>query len=137
MAPLPLYRIMISNPWRVVSLDLFGPLTIRDAVKKRTTAKVWGVLFNCASTRSVHLDTTESYSCDSILQTIQRFTSLRGKPEKFISDQGSQLTAAAGGISEPDQVIGHVQDEKNWSVVKQWTRKQRTEWDLFQEKHLT
>ena len=32
MAPLPTFRMMVSNPWRVVSLDLFGPLVVRDSV---------------------------------------------------------------------------------------------------------
>ena len=97
MAPLPTYRMMISNPWRVVALDLFGPVTIRDSVRKRVSGKCWGVIFTCASTRAVHLDATQDYSCDAILQCLQRFTSIRGKTAKFISDQGSQLTATASG----------------------------------------
>merc|ERR1719319_1811030 len=100
MAPLPTYRMMVSNPWRVVSLDLFGPLVIKDTVKRRVSGKGWGILFNCASTRAVHMDLTQDYSCDSILQAVQRFTSLRGNPQKFISDQGTQLKAAASGLSE-------------------------------------
>ena len=113
MAPLPTYRMMVSHPWTVVSLDLFGPITVRDSIKKRVTGKCWAIIFTCASTRAVHLDCTEDYSCDSVLQSIQRFTSIRGKVSKFISDQGKQLTAAKGGLSKKEkddleEAVGHV-----------------------------
>ena len=139
MAPLPTYRTMISNPWRTVSLDLFGPITIRDSVKKRVTSKCWGVIYNCAVTRAIHLDVTEDYSCDSLLQSSKRFTSLRGVVSKFISDQGSQLTASASGLTKKEfedesEAISHVQKDKNWSKVKQWVGKQKAEWEFVPAK---
>lgn len=79
----------------MTSMDLFGPIEIKDTVKQRTRKKVWGVIFDCAATRAVHLDLTEDYSTDSILQTIRRFVALRGCPSEIQSDQGSQLIAAA------------------------------------------
>ena len=52
MAPLPQSRTKIAPPFYVISMDLFGPIVIRDIVKRRTHKKVWGVIFNCTVTRA-------------------------------------------------------------------------------------
>ena len=95
MAPLPLDRLKPSPAWHVTSMDLFGPILIKDSVKQRTKKKVWGVIFNCLAVRAVHLDVTEDYGTDSILQVIRKFMCIRRKPSEILSDQGSQLIAAA------------------------------------------
>ena len=69
-------------------------------MKKRTEMKVWGVIFSCAATRAIHLDITDTYSTDSILQTIRKFVSIRSCPSEFISDQGSQLRAASKDLTK-------------------------------------
>ena len=61
MAPLPESRLAISPPFHTTSIDLFGPFTVRNMVKKRTTMKVWGFIATCAATRAVHVDITDSY----------------------------------------------------------------------------
>ena len=86
MSPLPKNRLAISPTFHVISLDLFGPIEIKDTVKRRVRKKVWGVIFNCAVTRAIHLDLTEDYSTDSILQTLRKFVALRGCPAEIISD---------------------------------------------------
>ena len=120
MAPLPDFRLAPSPVFDVTSMDLTGPHIIRDAVKKRTTMKVWGVIFTCASTGAVYLDVTESYSTDSILQTIEKFVSNRGFPSEMISDQGSQLRSAASDITK----------DWNWSVVSGWASVNRMKWTI-------
>ena len=101
MAPLPDFLLKPAPVWYVTSLDLFGPITIKDAVKKRTQAKAWGFIFTCAATRAVHLDLTDSYGTDSILTTLRKFILLRGRcPGEIISDQGSQLMAGSKEIAE-------------------------------------
>ena len=100
MAQLKEWRVLPSPVFYVTCIDLFGPLFIRDNVKKKLTranptyGKVWGVVFVCASTGCLHLDITEDYSTNSFLETLKRFTSEHGVPGTFITDRGSQLTAA-------------------------------------------
>ena len=107
MSALPDHRLAIAPVFHTTSIDLFGPLTIKDMVKKRTTMKVWGFIANCTVTRSIHLDLTESYSTDAILQTLRKLKLLRGCPTEIISDQGSQMRAAAKDLT----------NDWNWSVV--------------------
>ena len=98
MAPLPKSRMALSPTFHTILLDLFGPIIIRDTVKKRCHKKVWSVIFNCTVTRALYLDITEDYGTYAILQTIRRFVSIRGCPAEIQPDQGSQLVAAAKDI---------------------------------------
>ena len=95
MAPLPKSRQVMSPTFHDISLDLIGPWEIRDTVKKRSRKKVWGLVITCLATRAVHVDVTEDYSMDTVLQTLRRFIALRGSPRYIFSDKGSQLKAAA------------------------------------------
>ena len=95
MAPLPNSRLTMSPTFQDISLDLFGPMEIRDTVKRRTKKKVWGLVITCLATRAVHNDVTEDYSMDSVLQALRRFIAMRACPRTIFSDKGSQLMAAS------------------------------------------
>ena len=81
-------------------------------------------LFNCVTTRALHTALTADYGTDAILQTIRRFTAIRGCPSEFRSDQGSQLMSAAKEIQEL------VTDWK-WAEVSDWCTDQRIKWTVF------
>ena len=102
MAPLHENRIPPSPVFDVTAVDLFGPLKIRDSVKKRVSKDCWGVLFCCMTTSAIHLEVSEDYSTDSFLLCLRRFINNRGSPRKFVSDPGSQLMAAAAEAREWD-----------------------------------
>ena len=121
MCPLPDDRLAIAPVFNKVSMDLFGPKIIRDTVKKRTTMKVWGVIFTCKATRAVYLDITDSYSTDSILQVLDKFISQRGCPSEITSDQGSQLVAASQDIAE-------LTKNWNWNKVSDWASDNKIHW---------
>ena len=123
MAPIPRCRLVLSPPFYITSMDLFGPKWIKDSVKQRTKKKVWGVIYNCAATRAIHLDLTEDYGTDAILQSIQRFTDIRGCPGEIISDQGSQLIAAAKDIAELTRGW-------NWKTASDWATNNRIKWTV-------
>lgn len=94
MGQLPEERRMPSPPWYNTAIDLFGPMKIRDQIKKQTTGKCYGVLFNCMSTRAVHIDLASDYSTEAFLLVLRRFTSLTGYPAKLYSDNVPQLASA-------------------------------------------
>ena len=120
MSALPEHRLAIAPVFNTTSIDLFGPLTIKDMVKKRTTMKVWGFVASCTATRCLHIDITESYSTDAILQTLRKFKLLRRSPTEIISDQGSQLKAAAKDLTK----------DWDWSVVSDWVGKKGMKWTI-------
>ena len=117
MAPLPESRVPPAPVFDSTAVDLFGPLEIRDTVKKRTTKKCWGVIFCCTVTSAIHLEVAEDYSCDSFLLCLRRFCNLRGTPKRFQSDPGSQLMAAATVMAKWD-----------FGKIHEWLSKKRSEW---------
>ena len=123
MAPIPRNRLLPSPPFYIISLDLTGPVLIKDTVKQRSKKKVWIVVYNCAATRALHLDLTEDYGTDSILQSIRRFTAIRGCPAEIQSDQGSQLIAAAKDIAE-------LVSDWNWETVSEWATNKKIKWTV-------
>lgn len=120
MAPLPESRIPPAPAFFSTAVDLFGPISIRDTVKRRTTRKCWGVLFCCTATSAVHLEVSEDYSCDSFLLCLRRFFNLRGTPSRIQSDPGSQLMAAAIELGKWD-----------FSRIQEWTEGRKTEWHFI------
>ena len=94
MGQLPEERLIPSSAWNSTAIDLFGPFKIRDEVKKRTFGKAYGVIFNCLSSRAVHIDIAPDYSTETFLMVFRRFVSLRGYPTQLYSDNGPQLVSA-------------------------------------------
>ena len=100
MGQLPLARLKPSPPWNYVGVDLFGPFTTRGEVNKRARGKAYGVIFNCFTTRAVHIDLAVDYSASGFLQVLRRFVSLRGYPSEMYSDGGSQLVGASNELKQ-------------------------------------
>ena len=123
MAPLPTTRTKIAPTFHTTSMDLCGPFLIRDTVKQRSRKRVWIVIFDCTVTRAVYIDLTEDYGTDSILQTLHRFTSIRGCPGEIQYDQGSQLIAAAEDIA---QLVSNW----DWEPIHQWASTNKIKWTL-------
>ena len=64
---------------------------------------------------------TEDYSTTAILETLRRFTAIRGCPGHIFSDQGSQLIAAASDIAE-------LVKEWDWTPIHDWAVSRKIEW---------
>lgn len=88
-------RLKPAPPFYHTAVDLFGPFTIKDTVKRRTHSKAYGVIFNCLATRAVYLDLAEGYNTEDFLSTFQRFIAIRGAPKFIYSDKGTQLVSAS------------------------------------------
>ena len=95
MGTLPIERMKPSPPFFYTGTDLFGPIWIKDTVKKRTKMKCFGVIFTCFTTRALYLDIACGYDTDSFLLGLCRFITLRGYPYQIRSDPGSQLVSAS------------------------------------------
>ncbi|KAK3881885.1 hypothetical protein Pcinc_013710 [Petrolisthes cinctipes] len=123
MGQLPDKRLKPSPAFYNTALDLFGPILIRDTVKRRSRAKVYGVIFTCFTCRAVYLDLTEGYDTDSFLSTFRRFVSIRGYPQTIHSDMGTQLTAAS-------KEIRNMMGKWNTSQISTLSLNQGTTWSF-------
>ena len=79
-------------------VDYFGPYQVKGEVQKRVTGKCYGVLFVCLSSRAVYADIANDYSTDGFLHVLRRFSSVRGWPKKYFSEQGTQLVGASNEL---------------------------------------
>ena len=103
MGYLPDFRSKVLPSFAVTCMDLFGPYEIRDDCVKRgprVVKKVYGVIFTCPSTRTIHLDIAIDYSTEAVLHTIRRLMAIRGDVKQIISDPGTQLVGASKELSE-------------------------------------
>lgn len=92
MADLPADRV--SGPraaFSHVGLDFFGPYAVK---RGRGTAKRYGCIFTCLTTRAIHIEIAESLSTDSFINALQRFICRRGCPLRIRSDNGTNFVGA-------------------------------------------
>ncbi|KAK3735155.1 hypothetical protein QZH41_020254, partial [Actinostola sp. cb2023] len=89
MASLPQNRTTpCKPPFTYVGVDCFGPFTVR---RGRTTAKRYGVLFTCLTTRAIHIEVAYSMDTESFINSLRRFVSRRGQPDEIRSDNGGNF----------------------------------------------
>ena len=84
-------------PFTFTGVDLFGPLTVKWG---RGTAKRWGCLFTCLTTRAVHLEVTPSLETDDFIMVLRQFISRRGPPKEIWSDRGTNFVGANRELKE-------------------------------------
>ena len=81
-----------SPPFFYMLCDYFGPLTVK--VGRNQTTKHYRVIFNCLSTRAVHLEIATDCTTMEFIQTLCRFYSIRGYPAMMMSNNGTQMVGA-------------------------------------------
>lgn len=69
-------------------IDYFGPIAVSIG---RRREKRWVTLFVCLTYKAVHLELAADLSTDSCLLCIRSFVSLRGRPIRMRSDNGTNF----------------------------------------------
>ena len=60
----------------------------------RNSAKRWGCLFTCLTTRAVFLELVLSLETDDFIMVLRQFVSRRGTPKEIRSDRGTNFVGA-------------------------------------------
>ena len=102
MGDLKTERFVKSKPFTNILVDCLGPFTAFDAVKKRTTGKVWGMVISCCYSRAVWVTALENYSADAVISGLNRLKARFGQFQTVYSDLGTNLTAA-GRLDQMDE----------------------------------
>ena len=96
MPNIPIDRIAVNQkPFSNTGVDYFGPIIIK--LNKRTrstqpTAKIYGDLFTCLTTRGVDLELATDMTTDAFILVLRRFITRRGHVKIMSSDNGSNFT---------------------------------------------
>ena len=127
MGQLPKERVAVGSPPFVgVCLDLMGPMEVRGVVNKRSTMKVWPLLFVCQATGALHISLMHDYGTEAFILQYRSFVALRGKPAKVTSDRGSQLTSKGNVVVTPAEHPANW----GWQEVVDRTAQEGTEWEF-------
>ena len=94
MGPLPSFNLTIAPAFYVSQVDLSGPYKAYSKHNKRTTLKIWLVVFCCCTTSSVSIKVMDDYTTPGFIQAFIRFASDSGFPKTLLCDEGSQLIKA-------------------------------------------
>ena len=125
MSNIPIDRIAVNEkPFSNTGVDYFDPIIIK--LNKRTrstqpTAKRYGVLFTCLTTRGVHLELATDMTTDAFILALRRFIARRGHVKILRSDNGSNFIGA-------EKELKHALTCIDQNKVAQTLSKQHIQW---------
>ena len=123
-------RMAYGRPtFSCVSLDFTGPTLVKPVGKARAQVKTWTIVFVCMTTGALHLELVDSYGTEAFLLAWEAFVSLRGRPSRVVSDQGSQLILAQSLVSVNKE---ESPDAWGWDEIIKATGRKGTEWTLVE-----
>ena len=91
MGPISEHNVTIAPAFYVCQLDLVGPFLAYSYHHKRTTIKIWLIVFCCATTSATKIKVMEDYSTTAFIQAFTRFACDVGYPKRVLADGGGQL----------------------------------------------
>ena len=97
MADLPVDRLEPAPPFTFCAVDYFGPFYIKE---RRSQLKRYGVLFTCMACRAIHIETADSLSTDSFINSLRRFIAVRGPIRQLRSDRGTNFIGAQAELKK-------------------------------------
>ncbi|XP_066919513.1 uncharacterized protein [Clytia hemisphaerica] len=89
MGPLSKDNLKIAPVFFTTQTDLAGPFFSYSEHYKRTTVKIWLLVFCCATTTAVKIKVMDSYNTTSFLQAFTRLACDVGYPKKLLVDEKS------------------------------------------------
>ena len=121
MAVIPAILQVPCPPFTNIAVDLTGPFLVKSMTNKRSTMKVWVVIFLCLNTKAISMELSPGYSTDDFLIAYSSHVSIRGIPSFVHSDRGSQLVAAHKDICDDPL-------QYDWDAIASSTASQGTLW---------
>lgn len=114
MAELPKIRVTpYEPPFTFTGIDYFGPLQVK---RGRGTAKRYGCIFVCMTSRAVHLELAQSLETDAFIMVLRRFLNTRGSVKQLRSDNGSNFIGAERELRQAIEQWNHRQIEDELRV---------------------
>lgn len=105
MGDLPSERVTPSSAFLNVGLDFCGPFEIKyKGQRKGTFQKIYVAIFVCMATKAVHLELVSDLTSESLITTLRRFFSRRGKSSIIFSDNATNFTGASKELKRLHQL---------------------------------
>ena len=91
MGPVSKYNMTIAPAVYAMQTDICGPFKAYSSHHKRTTVKIWLVIYCCMSTSTTNIKVMDDYSTQAFIQSFIRFSCEVGYSGYMMVDEGSQL----------------------------------------------
>ncbi|GBM69341.1 hypothetical protein AVEN_155764-1 [Araneus ventricosus] len=106
MSNLPKERITPDKVFSSIGIDLCGPFLIKNKYQRKgPEIKVYVCIFNCLVTKAIHLEIISDLTSQSLIATLKRFISRRGKCHKIFSDNGSNMVGANRALRDLNKLV--------------------------------
>ena len=106
MGQLPTARVAQTPAFTTTGIDYAGPFKIKTShLRKAPTVQGFIAVFVCFSTKAVHLEVVTTQTTEAFLAALKRFTSRRGLPTDFYSDNGGNFRGAARDLEQLYQLL--------------------------------
>ena len=119
MGPVSSYQLKIAPAFYSTQTDIAGPFNSYSLHNKRTTVKVWMVVFCCTATTTTSIKIMEDYGTTAFIQAFIRFSCDVGYPKVLLIDEGSQLIKGCQSMKfkfEDVQRKLHIDQQVEFSV---------------------
>ena len=91
MGPISKHSLSIAPAFYVTMLDIAGPFKAFTPHNKRSTIKIYYIIFCYATTSMTNIKVMNDYTTSSFIQAFIRFACEVGYPKTLLPDPGSQL----------------------------------------------
>ena len=98
MDPASEHNLKIGPAFYITQFDLTKPFKTNPKHNKRTTLKIWLVVFCCVTTTTINIKVMEDYSTTAFVHTFTRISCEVGYLKKLSPDEGSQLIKGCSSI---------------------------------------
>ena len=98
MGPVSPHTLTIAPAFYATQLDVAGPLLAYCHHHKRSTIKIWLIVYCCSTTSMTSIKVMDDYSTTAFIQAFVRFSSEVGYPKTMLCDAGSQLVKGCGSM---------------------------------------
>ena len=106
MGQLPEARLTESPAFTVCGVDYAGPFYLKTgSTRKYQLIKGFLAVFVCFASKAVHLEVVTGMTTEAFLAALKRFTSRRGLPREFHSDNGGNFRGASKDLKELYQLL--------------------------------
>ena len=98
MGPTSKDNLCVAPPYYITQVDICGSFTSYSTHNKRSTKKVWILIFVCSTTGCTNMKIMEEYDTVQFLLAFTRFAYELGYPKRLLIDEGSQLISGCENI---------------------------------------
>ncbi len=106
MGQLPSSRITANFVFFNTGVDFAGPYYIKYSyTRKPVIVKSYLAVFVCFCTKAVHLEVVGDLTTEAFLASVKRFTSRRGLPKHFHSDNATNFVGAKNELKDIYQLL--------------------------------